>query len=153
MKKQIIAVAMVAGLILVGTASAKRGNYGDCSRHSNNQSGMMYQQLDQATQDKIDQFRDDNQALRKEIVMKRAEKRALFNSTNPDSAAAAKIAGELFDLRAAMRVKAQAAGVDQYMGQRRGMGSCVGDHHMGRRGQGFESKGSGRGGCQGGNRF
>ncbi len=154
MKKQIVAVAMVAGLILVGTASAKRGSgngSGDCSRCSNNQAGMMYQQLDQATQDKVDQFRDDNQALRKEIVMKRAEKMALQNSTNPDSAAAAKIAGELFDLHATMRVKAQEAGVDQYM-RHRGMGSGGGDYHKGRRGQGSGSKGNGRGGCQGGNR-
>jgi Spy/CpxP family protein refolding chaperone len=155
MKKQIVAVAMVAGLILAGTASAKRGNgngYSDCSRYSNNQGGMMCQQLDQATQDKVDQFRDDNQGLRKEIVMKRAEKRALLNSTNPDSAMAAKIAGELFDLRTTMRVKAQEAGVDQYM-RHRGMGSGAGDSHMGRRGQGSGSKGNGGGGCQGGNRF
>lgn len=155
MKKQIIAAAMVAGLILVGTASAKRGNgsgYGDCSRYSNNQDRMMYQQLDQATQDKVDQFRDDNQGLRKEIVMKRAEKRALMNSANPDSAMAAKIAGELFDLRATMRVKAREAGVDQYM-RHRGMGSGGGDCDKGRRGQGADSKGNKRGGCQGGNRF
>lgn len=152
MKKQIIVVAMVAGLILVGTASAKRGSgSGDCSRY-NNQGGMMYQQLDQATQDKVDQFRDDNQGLRKEIVMKRAEKRALLNSTNPDSAMAAKIAGELFDLRATMRVKAREAGVDQYM-RHRGMGSGGGDCDKGRRGQGADSKGNKRGGCQGGNRF
>jgi len=155
MRKQIIAVVMVAGLILVGTASAKRGNgpgYGDCGRYNNNQGGMMYQQLDQATQDKIAQFRDDNQALLKEIVMKRAEKRALLNSTNPDSAAAARIAGELFDLRATMRVKAREAGVDQYM-NRRGMGSGADGYHRGRCGRGSGSKGNGRGGCLGGNRF
>ncbi len=156
MKKQLIAVVMVAGLILVGTASAKRGNgsgsgCGDCSRYGNNQGGMMYQQLDQATQEKIAQFRDDNQSLRKEIVMKRAEKRALMDSTNSDPAAAAQIAGELFDLRATMRVKAREAGVDQYM-QHRGMGSGAGDCYKGRCGQGSGSKGNGRGGCQGGGR-
>ncbi len=155
MKKQIIAAVMITGLILVGTASAKRGyGNGGCEQYGNNRGGMMYQQLDEATQDKIAQFRDDNQALRKEIVMKRAEKRALLNSTNPDSAAAAKIAGELFDLRAAMRVKAQEAGVDQYM-HHRGMGSGADSSYKGRGGQGSGSKGkgNGRGGCQGGNRF
>ena len=152
MKKQIIAVVMITGLILVGTASAKRGyGNGGCEQYSNNRGGMMYQQLDQATQDKIAQFRDDNQALRKEIVMKRAEKRAMLNSTNPDPAAAAKIAGELFDLRAGMRAKAQEAGVDQYM-NRRGMGSGAEGYHKGRCGQGSDFKGNKRGGCQGGNR-
>ena len=143
MKKQIIAVVMIAGLTLAGTALANRGKGGgDCSRHSKMQTGMMYQQLDQATQDKIDTFRDDNQSLRKEMVMKRAEKQALLNNTNPDPVAVAKVTGELFDLRATMREKAEAAGVDQYMG---------------RFGKGSGSKGRGHGGCQsacqGGGRF
>ena len=155
MKKQIIAAVMVAGLIAVGTASANRGNgngSGGWNQDCRNQSGKMYLQLDQATQDKIAQFRDDSQSLRKEIVMKRAEKREILSSTNPDSATAAQIAGELFDLRAAMKVKAAAAGVDQYM-RHRGAGAGSDGQHMGRRGQGSGSKGNGHGGCNGGNRF
>lgn len=144
---------MVAGLIAVGTASANRGNgNGGWNQDCGNQGGMMHQQLDKETQDKISQFRDDNQTLRKEIVMKRAEKRAMMNSTNPDSAAAAKIAGELFDLRAAMKVKAVAAGVDQYM-RHRGMGSGFDGQQMGRRCQSSGSKGNRQGGCNGGNRL
>lgn len=138
MKKQIIAVIMIAGLSLAGTASANCGKGGgDCGRHGKMQGGMMYQQLDQETQDKIDAFKDDNKALRKEMVMKRAEKQALLKNASPDPAAVAKVTGELFDLHAKMKEKAEAAGVDQYMG---------------RFGKGPGSKGRGHGGCQGGGR-
>ena len=108
---------------------------------------MMYQQLDQATQDKIAQFRDDNQDLRKELAMKRAERRALLNSTNPDPAAAAKIAGELFDLQTTLRLKAEAAGVDEYIGRR--VMRLNSDFPMGR-GQGAGFSGRGQGGRPGG---
>jgi len=136
MKKKILAAVVVVGLFSVGAASADWGKTGsDFGHHRQIQSGMMYQQLDQATQDKIDAFRTDNQALRKEMVMKRAEKQALLNSTNPDPAAVAQVTGELFDLRTSMRERAVAAGVDQYMG---------------RFGMGQGGKGRGHGGCQGG---
>ncbi len=146
MKKKIIVMVMVAGLALAGTASAQCGKGGGGYGHQGKmQGGMMYQQLDQETQDKIAKFRDDNQALRKEIVMKRAEKRALLNSTNADPAVAAKIAGELFDLRAAMREKAAAAGVDKYMGR---FGKGSGQQGMG----GSGPMGRGHGNCQGSGR-
>lgn len=156
MKRQVLSTVLVAvmvsGLITVGTASANRGyRNGGCAQYGQGQGGMMFQELDQETQDKITQFRDDTQVLRKEIVMKRAEKRALFSSTNPEPAAAAKIAGELFDLRAAMRLKAQTAGVDQYIGFG-GMRPGA-DCKKGRRGHGAGFRGMGYGGCQGGNRF
>lgn len=147
MKKKIIVMVMVAGLALAGTASAQCGKGGGGYGHpGKKQGGMMYQQLDQETKDKLTKFRTDNQGLRKEIVMKRAEKRAMLNSTNPDPAAAAKVAGELFDLRAAMREKAATAGVDKYMG-RFGMGP--GQQGMG----GSGPVGRGHGNCQGGGRF
>ena len=156
MKKQVLAVVMVtvmvSGLIVAGTASANRGyrNSG-CFQYGQGPGRMMFQELDQETQDKITQFREDTQALRKEIVMKQTEKRALLRSDNPDPVAAAKIAGELFDLRAEMRLKAQTAGVDQYIGFG-GMGPGP-DCRMGRRGHGPGFRGMGYGGCQGGNRF
>jgi Spy/CpxP family protein refolding chaperone len=149
MKKKMMIMVVVAGLALVGTASAQGGKGGGYGHHGKMQGGMMYQQLDQQTRDKIKQFRDDNQSLRKEMVMKRAEKRALMNSTNPDPVAAAKIAGELFDLRTAMRAKAEAAGIDNYMG-RFGMGGRMGSGSM--MGPG-SMMGRGPGNCQGGARF
>lgn len=126
MKKQIVAIALIAGLTLATAASANwgrggrgHGPQGDCSMMQ----GQKFKQLDQATQDKIKLFFKDNQALRKEMVMKRAEKQALLQAETPDPQAVANVAGELFDLRTAMHEKAEVAGVDEYLGAgRRGCG-------------------------------
>ncbi|MGW8193387.1 MAG: periplasmic heavy metal sensor [Desulforhopalus sp.] len=120
MKKKIVALALIAGLALAGAASADwgRGGYGQMGYGNCPQVGQggMFQQLDQPTRDKIVQFFKDNSALRKEIVMKQAEQRALMQSEQPDPQAVAKVAGELYDLRTAMHEKAELAGVDQYLG-------------------------------------
>jgi hypothetical protein len=65
---------------------------------------------------KLEKFHDDNRDLQKKIVMKRAVKQALMHSEKIDYDAVAAVAGELFDLHAAMREKAEAAGVEQFMG-------------------------------------
>lgn len=138
MKKKIIASALIAGLLISGTAMANWGRGGGGGRGAcwDNPPAysMMAQQLDQATQDKIQAFFKDNQALRKEIAMKRAEKWAIMQSPTPDPQAVAKLTGELFDLRATMRDKAVAAGVDQYLPMGRGMG--MGPDGQGRMGRG-----------------
>ena len=67
--------------------------------------------LDAATQAKITKFQTDNQDLRKQIAMKRAEKSALIRSEAPNIEAVKKAAGELFDLKAAMCEKVKAAGL------------------------------------------
>lgn len=149
MKKQIIAMALVAGLTAATVASAGWGRggyggqmgYGGCPQV---QQGLMSQQLDKATEDKIAQFFIDNRSLHKEIVMKQAERRALMQSAQPDPQAVATVAGELFELRTTMREKAEAAGVEQYIGpcggfggpRLRGEGPC---------GQGFPGHGFGMG--------
>lgn len=149
MKKQIIAMALVAGLTVATVASADWGRgqyggqmgYGGCPQV---QQGQMFQQLDKETQDKITQFFTDNRSLRKEIVMKQAERRALMQSTQPDPQAAATVAGELFELRTTMQEKAEAAGVEQYIGRRGGVGG-PGFRGDGPRGQGNPGHGFGRG--------
>lgn len=149
MKKQIIAITLVAGLAVATVASANWGRggyggqmgYGGCPQV---QQGQMFQQLDQSTQDKIAQFFEDNSSLRKEIVMKQAEKRALMQSAQPDPKAVAAVAGELFELRTAMREKAEVAGVDQYIGPRGGVGG-PGLRGGGPCGEGFSGQGFGRG--------
>ncbi len=139
MKKKIAAIALVLTLATVGIASA-RGGYGggmgggmgmgvNCPQAQ----GQMYQQLDKATQDKLDAFQRDTQALRKQIVMKHAEMRALMESATPNPAAVSKASGELFDLNAAMQDKAKAAGVEAYIG---GPGMGKGCGMMGGRGGG-----------------
>ncbi len=141
MKKKIVALALITGLTVATVASANwnRGQrgYGDCPQMQS----QMYQQLDQATQDKIKQFFEDTQPLHKEMAMKRAEKQALMQSETPDAQAVAKVTGELFDLRVSLREKAELAGVDQYVGPGR-MGGKGGMGYKGRghgcgKGQGF----------------
>lgn len=117
MKKKILAAILISGLTMTTVASANwngpRGN-NDCSMmHMRMQA---FQNLDEATQAEVKQFYADNQALLKEIAMKRAEKRALMRSDNPDPKAAAKVTGEMFDLRTTLQLKADEAGVAQYIG-------------------------------------
>lgn len=148
MKKQIIALSLIIGLTMATVASANwgrggcrgyggYGGYGDCPQvQGQMMQGPMFQQLDQATQDKIKQFFKDTQPLHKQMAMKRAEKQALMQSDQPDSQAVAKVTGEMFDLRETIREKAEAAGVDQYIGP--------GSMGFGGPGQGCGGKGFGR---------
>lgn len=127
MKKKIIAIALISGLALAGTASANWGHgksRGGCGQTGMMQNQAMYQNLDQETKDKIEQFFADNKELRKEMAVKRAVKKALMHSDQPDVNEVAKVTGEMFDLRMTMREKAAAAGVDQYIGA--GRGKCGG---------------------------
>lgn len=117
MKKKILAVVLVAGLAMATAASAQWGRGGGGGGYCGAcMQGQYSQQVDPAVQEKLDKFYLETQDLRKQIVVKQAERRALMQSTNPDAAAAAKIAGEMFDLQTAMHDKAVAAGVDQYVG-------------------------------------
>ena len=123
MKKKIAAVVLVLGLATSGVALARGGmGMGPGMGMGCPQGVAQYQQLDEATRTKIDGFYRDTQALRKQIVMKHAEMRALMTSQNADPAAASKLSGELFDLQATMQEKAKAAGVSQYVGGGCGMG-------------------------------
>lgn len=163
MKKQIVALALVAGLSMATVASANWGRgghgyggwggYGDCPMQGQMMPGMM-QQLDPEAKAKVSKFFKDNQALHKQIAMKRGEKQALMQSENPDPQAVAKVTGELFDLHATMMDKAEAAGVSQYLGPMggRGMGrGMMGGGMMGGQGGGMMG-GQGMGqGSTGGN--
>lgn len=130
MKKHITALVLIVGLTMATAASANWGKGhrgpGGCGNCPQMQGQM--QQLDQATQDKINQFFKDTQPLHKEMAMKRAEKQALMQSDTPDPQAVAKVTGELFDLRLNMQEKAEQAGVGQYVGPGRmgGMGRMSG---------------------------
>lgn len=130
MKKTLVIVGLVAVLGFAGMqhASARGwgGGYGGDFQCPNY--GMNYQQLDEATQAKIDAFRAETTELRKRIAMKRAEKQALMYSENPDPQAVANVVGELFDLRTEMQNKAREAGVPMMGGKRGGMGMGAGYH-------------------------
>jgi hypothetical protein len=61
--------------------------------------------------EKFEKFLTDTQDLRKQMVVKGAEERALMHSRNVNTEMVAKVAGELFDLRTALHEKARAAGL------------------------------------------
>lgn len=139
MKKKIMTSTLVA-LVAIGAATVTYANWGQRGGgywNNNNQAPgprmqmqynqapgprmqMQYNQLDPAAQEKLDSFFTDTQDIRKEMAVKRAEQRAMLRSDNPDPAAAGKLAGELFDLRATMHQKAEEAGVTAYLGPMNG---------------------------------
>lgn len=141
MKKQIIALALISGLTMTSVASAHwgKGNHGQGGGGCQQMQAQKIANLDQETKDKIKQFFKDNKSLVKQMVMKRAEKKALMRSDSPDPAVASTLAGEIFDLRISLKEKAEEAGVEQYVGMgRMGMGGF--DGHGGRGGR-FGHKG------------
>lgn len=138
MKKELVVTALVVGMGLFGLqqASAERGMDGSHGMGGGSvKGGPACSQLDTASKAKLDKFYNETKDLRKQMVMKHAEQRAVLSSTNPDPATAAKLAGELFDLKAAIHAKAEAAGVQGLMGCAcKGSGRGMGPHHDGGRG-------------------
>lgn len=119
MKKALIVAALISGLTISTGAFASHGMSG--GGHMGGMGGMggpgfVQRQLDPEVQAKIDQFYKDTQNLRRQMVVKRAEKKAMMKRTDPDPAAVGQLAGELFDLHATMVQKAKEAGVEQYVG-------------------------------------
>lgn len=151
MKKIWLAVAMVGTLGLVGyqIADAGPGRHGgmmgsgnmmgpDCGMHQGQ--GACGQAFDEETIKAREKFFNDTTDLRKKIVTKRAEMAAVMNSETPDEKKAAKLSGELFDLRSEFHKKAEAnnltAGKGYFCGgPHRGgcgdMGVDSGPHHQG----------------------
>ncbi len=58
-----------------------------------------------------DAFLQDSKELRKSMMVKRAEMRAMMQGTNPDPEKVADLAGEIFDIREQLRAKAVASGL------------------------------------------
>lgn len=131
MKKALVITALVVGMGFVGLQQASAnwgmGMGGGCAMKG----GPGYSQLDAASKAKVDKFYDETQDLRKKMIMKHAEERAVMSSQNPDPATVAKLTGELFDLRTAIQAKAEAAGVQDLIGFAgcQGPGRGMGPHH------------------------
>ena len=133
MKKALIITALVMSMGFLGLqqASANQGMGNGCQKGVNG-----YSQLDAASKAKVDKFYDETKELRKQMVMKHAEELALMNAAEPDAARVAKLAGDIFDLKAAIQAKAKAAGVQGLIGcgcghgRRHGMGRGMGQGMM-----------------------
>ena len=131
MKKKIMITTLAAALAIGAAATSyggwgqRGGGYGGGYMNNDMQAPgprmqMQYNQIDPATQEKLDTFFADTQDIRKEIAVKQAERMALLRGENPDPGAAGKIAGEIFDLRTTMHQKAEEAGVTAYLGPMNG---------------------------------
>lgn len=132
MKKLLVITALVAGIGFFGLQQASAGKGEGPGMKSGCPKGApCYSQLDVDTKAKVDKFYNDTKEIRKQIVMKHAEKRALMHSENPDPAKAAKLAGELFDLKATMQAKADEAGLSSVIDCDCcvGFGYGMGPHH------------------------
>ena len=147
MKKRIAVVAVIVGIGVAGMSYAA-GGWG--KRGGNNYNCPMVQsgqfvQVDPALQEKRDAFLTETQEIRKEIVMKQAEKRALLRGDNPDPAVVSQLTGELFDLRTSLREKATEAGLPAMIGPMAGRGG-PGAGMKGRGfGPGMDDRGFGQG--------
>ena len=133
MKKFLIAAALVGIISLVGfsTVSA-RGNhgygpgmgygYGDDCGYCDNWS------YDRQDKEKVNTFLKETQETRKQLEVKRSERRALMSQDNPDENKVGKLTGEIFDLRNLLDEKTRVAFGDNhpfhYRGHREGFGNC-----------------------------
>lgn len=122
MKRALIAIAAVVSIGLLGLqmATAQPGGmmgrgmgpgYGPCG-------GPGGKALTEEEIKAHDAFLDKTTELRKKLVMKRAEMKAVMHSENPDGKKAAKLSGELFELRNQLRQKAKESGL------KTGYGNC-----------------------------
>ena len=146
MKKAIVAATLIAGMALSAPVYAYWGNG---QGQGGNRCGTQMVQQNPEMKAKITQFFKDNLELRKQMVMKQAEKRALMRAATPDSKAVAQVVGELFDLRVALMTKADEAGLSDFMGP--GMGLGMGHGRMGGKKMGRFGMGPGMMGGHGGN--
>lgn len=87
--------------------------------------------IDEATFVKVNEFTKANRGLNKQLAMKQAERRALLNMDSPSPEKAKALAGEIFDIRNTLNVKAEKAGIPAQL-------ACYG---MG--GNGFEKRHNG----------
>ncbi|WP_028584374.1 hypothetical protein [Desulfogranum mediterraneum] len=138
-KKMLAAAILTTGLALTITqaATARPGGWGNNGQVP----CQMQQQLNPVAQKAQEKFLTDTTELRKEMAVKQTAMRAVMGAETPNSTKAAQLAGELYDLREQLRLKAQeyglpasACGMGQGMGM--GQGGGKGFHHQQRRGCG-----------------
>ncbi|MBM9537145.1 hypothetical protein [Desulfobulbus alkaliphilus] len=110
-KKIVLAAILTSGLALAITQSAiaQPGFQGQRGQHP------CLMQMDPVAQKARDRFLDETMETRKQLAEKNAVMRALMNAGTPDTAQASQIAGELFELRETLRLKAQETGLPLHM--------------------------------------
>ena len=130
-KKIILAATVTSVLAFSGVQGALAGPGQMKGPGAQQPCKMMGQQPDKAMLEARDTFLAETTELRKSMAEKKAAMRALMKNTNPDPEKAETLAGELFDLREQLRVKAKAAGLPAHMmpGKMSGNTMMSGRHH------------------------
>ena len=133
-KKIILGLALIGAVAIAGIQSAGAsprggGAYGwGNSECDGNCGGPGYgrQQLSEESLKARDKFMNDTVQLRKEMITKKAEKRALMIGDNPDAKRVSQLTGEIFDIREQLKTKAEENGIENIgfkgIGDERGQG-------------------------------
>jgi len=125
-KKIVLAAILTSGLALAisQSALAQPGFQGQGGKQS------WSMQMDPVAQKAQEKFLNETVDTRKQLAEKNAVMRALMNAGTPDTVKASQLAGELFELREELRLKAQETGMPLpmlMMGQGgKGAMSCYG---------------------------
>jgi hypothetical protein len=107
----ILAMVAVLGLLAVQPADARGwGRSGAEYACNSYEEGLHRDEKIIAAREK---FHRENVELRRDMVTKKAELHALMQQENPDATRAAKLRGEIFDLRETLHQKAVAAGLPE----------------------------------------
>ncbi len=130
-KKIILATILTSGIALAITQSAL-SQPANPSHHGNKGMAPCQYQTDTVAQKARDKFLAETVDLRKQLAEKKAVMRAVLNAGTPDTVKASQVAGELFDLREKLRIKAQETGLPLQMlmmGHGCSMTGMGGRHH------------------------
>lgn len=106
-KKIVLAAILTSGLALAITQSAI-AQPGYKGYHGQQPCQM---QMDPVAQKARDKFLNETVETRKQLAEKNAVMQSLMHAGTPDTAKASQIAGELFELRETLRLKAQETGL------------------------------------------
>ena len=106
-KSVILAAILTTGISLAITQAA----IASPNWHGKSKAPCQVQQLDSVMQKAQEKFLQETVELRKQMMQKRAAMRAIMRADTPDANQASKIAGELFDLREKLRLKADEYGL------------------------------------------
>ena len=134
-KHFLLGVVLISVIAIAAVQSASAGPWGGGPRWDRSPcgecdgSGIQRQELlDEQTAEARNAFLNETVELRKELTVKRAEKRALMLGDNPDSKRVAELTGESFDLREKLQTMAQEKGIKKTgfrHGPKRGCGGPV----------------------------
>ncbi len=122
-KKIVLTALLTSGLALAISQSAL-AQPGQPDPQTKKTAHHYTHQMDADMQIAREKFLGETVAIRKQLVEKNAMMSALANAQAPDATKISQLAGELFDLREQLRVKAKEAGLPM-MGM--GMGMGMGD--------------------------